>query len=49
MRYNVNGTYQGMMPDPVVKWAKNVGGNAVNITGSGTNGSRMKFAMVIRL
>lgn len=37
-RHNVSGTYQGMMADPVVQWAKNVGGNAVNITGSGTNG-----------
>lgn len=37
-RYNVSGTYQGIMPDPVVQWAKNVGGNAVNITGSSTSG-----------
>lgn len=37
-RYNVSGTYQGMMADPVVRWAKNVGGNAVNITGAGING-----------
>ncbi|OQO64438.1 glycosyhydrolase [Enterococcus faecium] len=37
-RYNVNGTYQGIMPSPVVQWAKNVGGNAANITGCGANG-----------
>ncbi|MBX8938917.1 C39 family peptidase [Enterococcus gilvus] len=35
-RYNVNGTYQGMMADPVVTWAQKNGGNAVNISGKGT-------------
>lgn len=39
-RHNVSGTYQGMMADPVVQWAKKVGGNAVNITGQGTNGMK---------
>lgn len=37
-RHNVSGTYQGMMANPVIQWAKKVGGNAVNITGKGTNG-----------
>jgi len=34
-RYNVDGTYQGMMSAPLIQWAKNNGGNAVDITGTG--------------
>lgn len=37
-RHNVSGTYQGMMADPVVQWAKKVGGNTANISGKGTAG-----------
>ncbi|EOD7437455.1 C39 family peptidase [Enterococcus faecium] len=37
-RHNVSGTYQGMMAAPVVSWAAANGGNAVNITGAGTQG-----------
>ncbi|EOD5300577.1 C39 family peptidase [Enterococcus faecium] len=37
-RYNVSGTYQGMMADPVVQWAAANGGNAANITGAGSEG-----------
>lgn len=37
-RHNVDGTYQGMMAAPVVTWAGKNGGNAVNITGAGSQG-----------
>lgn len=42
-RHNVNGTYQGMMADPVVTWAQRNGGNAANITGSGVNGIKQEI------
>ena len=33
-RHNVNGTYQGMNPTPVVKWGNKNGGKLVNQTGA---------------
>lgn len=33
-RHNVNGTYQGMNPAPVVKWGNKNGGKLVNLTGA---------------
>ncbi|MES5863168.1 C39 family peptidase [Lacticaseibacillus paracasei] len=42
-RHNVDGTYQGMMPTPVVQWAAKYGSKAVNISGQGTTGIKREI------
>lgn len=37
-RHNVDGTYQGMMAAPVIKWANAHGANATDISGQGIEG-----------